>query len=311
MRSENEMMNIIIDTAKSDDRILAAYLKGSRTNPNVPKDIYRDFDVMYVVTEVESFRKDTGWMNGFGNIALKQEQDDAFGYGERFGIQSGYENSYSWLLLFEDGNRIDIGVETLSVMEKGTNRNKLFLPLLDKTGCLPKLPPPTDEDFHIKRPSEKRFRGCCNEFYWSLCDVAKGIARDELPFAMATYHTLVRNMLDVMLDWYIGIHTDFSVSSGKLHKYFKKYLPADFYEIYVQTYTDGSYEHFWCAIDAACRLFRKAALFVADYFNFVYPENDESASRNYLWNLRGNLFPKQIDKNTSCQNTDDTGCSGR
>lgn len=142
MRSEHEIMNIIIDTAKSDDRILAAYLKGSRTNPNVPKDIYRDFDVMYVVTDVESFRKDAGWMNAFGNIALKQEQDDAFGYGERFGIQSGYENSYSWLLLFEDGNRIDIGVETLSVMEKGANRNKLFLPLLDKTGCLPKLPPP-------------------------------------------------------------------------------------------------------------------------------------------------------------------------
>ena len=87
LRNEDEMMKIIIDTAKSDDRVLAAYLKGSRTNPNVRKDIYRDFDVMYVVTEAESFRKDTGWMNAFGNIVLRQEQDDAFGYGERFGIQ--------------------------------------------------------------------------------------------------------------------------------------------------------------------------------------------------------------------------------
>lgn len=116
MRNEHEMMEIIIQTAQSDDRILAAYLKGSRTNPNVPKDIYRDFDVMYVVTETRSFIKDTRWMNNLGKVVLMQEQDTAFGYGERFGLQKNYNESYSWLLLFGDGNRIDIGVELLSVM---------------------------------------------------------------------------------------------------------------------------------------------------------------------------------------------------
>ena len=168
MRDEREMLDIIINTTKADERILAAYLKGSRANPNVPKDIYRDFDIMYVVRETESFIKDTSWMRKFGKVVLKQEQGDAFGYGERFGIQTDYDKSYSWLLLFEDGNRIDIGVEVPAVMEKGRNRNKLFVPLLDKTGCLPQLPPPTDEDFHIRRPSEAKFRGCCNEFYWCL-----------------------------------------------------------------------------------------------------------------------------------------------
>lgn len=134
-------MNIIIDTAEADERVLAAYLKGSRTNPKVPKDIYRDFDVMYVVRETESFIRDTSWMKNFGEIILMQEQDDDFGYGERFGIRSGYEGSYSWLLMFDDGNRIDIGVETVGVMKSGRNRNRLFLPLLDKEGILPQLPP--------------------------------------------------------------------------------------------------------------------------------------------------------------------------
>lgn len=178
MRNENEMLETIINTAKSDHRVLAVYLKGSRANPNAPKDIYRDFDIMYVVKETESFIKDTSWLNKFDKIVLKQEQNDYFGYGERFGIRNNYDESYSWLLLFEDGNRVDIGVEVLKVMEEGRNRNKLFVPLLDKIGCLPKLPPPTDEDFHIRKPSAEKFRGCCNEFYWCLCDVAKGIARD-------------------------------------------------------------------------------------------------------------------------------------
>lgn len=280
------MMDLIIDTAKSDDRILAAYLKGSRTNPAVPRDPYRDFDVMYVVGETGSFIKDTSWIERFGNVTLMQQQDTDFGYGQRFHIQQGYDESYSWLLLFDDGNRIDIGVETLPVMKSGRNRNKLFLPLLDKTGCLPQLPQPTDEDFHIKRPTEKNFLGCCNEFFWCLCDVAKGIARDELPFAMTTYNTLVRDMLELMLDWYIGTYTNYAVSSGKLHKYLKRYLPLDFYEEYRKTYTDGNYDHFWDSIHISYGLFRKTALLVAEYFHFTYPEHEEQASKDYMRHIR-------------------------
>ena len=85
MRTEKEMMDLIIQTAKEDDRVLAAYLKGSRTNPNVPKDRYQDFDVMYVVRETKSFIADPAWLERFGKIILKQEQDDDFGYGDRFG----------------------------------------------------------------------------------------------------------------------------------------------------------------------------------------------------------------------------------
>lgn len=119
MRAESEMYDIIIRTAESDDRVLAAYLKGSRANPNAHKDICQDFDIMYVVKETESFRTDLSWMEPFGKVILKQEQDDAFGYGERFKIQDHYDETYSWLLLFEDGNRIDIGVETLEAVQKG------------------------------------------------------------------------------------------------------------------------------------------------------------------------------------------------
>lgn len=286
MRNENEMLETIINTAKSDHRVLAVYLKGSRANPNAPKDIYRDFDIMYVVKETESFIKDTSWLNKFGKIVLKQEQNDYFGYGERFGIRNNYDESYSWLLLFEDGNRVDIGVEVLKVMEEGRNRNKLFVPLLDKIGCLPKLPPPTDEDFHIRKPSAEKFRGCCNEFYWCLCDVAKGIARDELPFAMTTYNTLVRDMLETMLDWYIGTYTDYSVSSGKLHKYLKRYLPSDFYEEYIKTYSDGNYEHLWNSIDISCELFLKNSFACRKHFNFKYPKEDELASKRYISGIK-------------------------
>ena len=287
MRTEKEMFQIIINTARSDDRVLAAYLKGSRANPNVPRDIYQDFDIMYVVTETESFRADLSWMDPFGKVILKQEQDDVFGYGDRFGLRSHYDRTYSWLLIFEDGNRIDIGVETVEAMREGSNRNKLFLPILDKTGCLPKLPPPTDEDFYVRKPGAEQFRGCCNEFFWSLCDVAKGIFRDELPFAMATYYAQPHHMLEIMLGWYIGSRTDYSVSCGKQNKYFKRYLPETIYRLYQQTFPDSSYAHFWKSMDASCRLFRETAVLVAESLGVVYPEEYEQGFITYVKAVSG------------------------
>jgi aminoglycoside 6-adenylyltransferase len=41
MRSEEEMLDLIIKVAEEDDRIRAAWLEGSRCNPNALKDIFR------------------------------------------------------------------------------------------------------------------------------------------------------------------------------------------------------------------------------------------------------------------------------
>lgn len=281
MRSETEMMELILEGARQDQRVLAAYLKGSRTNPNVPKDPYRDFDVMYVVTETESFRRDTRWLDRFGTILLKQEQGDELGFGERFGLRDCVDQLYSWLLMFDDGNRIDIGVETVEHMKRGATRNKLFLPLLDKVGCLPKLPPPSDEDFHVKAPGEERYLGCCNGFFWSLCDVVKGCMRKELPYAMSVYHTQARPMLEQMLEWYVGCETGFSLSCGKEHRFFQQYLPEELYEAFTHTYAAGSFQALEDSIRSARQLFRKTALLVADRLFFSYPDGTEEGFLRY------------------------------
>lgn len=289
MRTEKEMMELILNTARGDERVLAVYLKGSRTNPNVLADIYQDFDVMYVVRETESFRTQTDWLNIFGKIILKQEQDEDCGYGERFGIRERYEECYSWLLLFADGNRLDIGVETVESMKIGRNRNRLFVPLLDKIGCLPKTIEPTDQEFWIKQPTEKRYQGCCNEFFWSLCDVMKGIARDELSFAMTTFYGESHNMLEHMLQWYIGAENNYSVSCGKLNKFFKRYLPQEIYQQYKQTYTDSDYRHFWSTIDISAELFHKIGVYVGLQLGFEYPQCCEDGFNKYRKFIQASL----------------------
>ena len=47
MRTEHEMYDLILGIAKSDGRIKAVYMNGSRTNEKVPKDIFQDYDIVY------------------------------------------------------------------------------------------------------------------------------------------------------------------------------------------------------------------------------------------------------------------------
>jgi hypothetical protein len=50
MRTEKEMLDLILGVAKADTRIRAVYMNGSRANPKVPKDKNQDYDIVYVVT---------------------------------------------------------------------------------------------------------------------------------------------------------------------------------------------------------------------------------------------------------------------
>ncbi|RBP66632.1 streptomycin adenylyltransferase [Alkalibaculum bacchi] len=63
MRSEKEMLDLIIAVANNDIRIRAVYLEGSRANPNVSKNIFQDNDIVFVVTETRSFRENKDWIN--------------------------------------------------------------------------------------------------------------------------------------------------------------------------------------------------------------------------------------------------------
>lgn len=55
MRSEKEMMELILLVAEKDEKIQAVAMNGSRTNSNVPKDTFRDYDIVYLVSDLQSF----------------------------------------------------------------------------------------------------------------------------------------------------------------------------------------------------------------------------------------------------------------
>ncbi len=235
------------------------------------------------MTETGSIIKDSKWINIFGELIMIQEPDKN---DQSVGIDMDFERSYGYLMLFNDGNRIDLHIETKESMIDGYVNDKLTIPLLDKDNCLPIIPAPSDIDYHVKKPTEPLFMSCSNDFWWCLQNVAKGIWRDELPYAKQMFEYTTRDSLDQMVSWWIGTNHEFQVSTGKMGKYFKKYLPESYWEMYKETYSDGNYDNVWDSVFVTCELFRVLANNVAEYFKFTYPIEDDTKMTEYLKHVR-------------------------
>jgi len=277
MRTEKEMMSLILDVAKADERIRAVLLAGSRANPVVPKDQYQDYDIAYLVPEIESFTADHSWIDVFGERLMLQMP-------EAMRNPSG-GGHFNYQMIFKDGNRIDLSIVPITE-EHLRQYNSLTVTLLDKDGIVPKYPPATDKDYWITKPTELDYYSCCNNFWWCLNNVAKGIARDELSYVMQMLNTWVRSELHDMMKWYIGTSHRFELSVGKDGKYFKRYLPQELYTKYTNTYSGSNYNDIWASVYVVCDLFHELAITVALYFGFVYRQDEENGIRKYLKMVR-------------------------
>ncbi len=267
MRSEKEMYDLILGTAKKDERIRAVYMNGSRANPNAPKDIFQDFDIVYVVTETASFIEDDNWINLFGELIIMQEPDKM---DMLKGLEIDFNKSYTYLMQFTDGNRIDLHIEIKESMLLGYGGDKLTVPLLDKDNILPKIDAPSDMDYWIKKPKEIDFLNCCNEFWWVAPYCAKGLWRNEILYSLDIINHHLREELFTMLSWKVGIEKGFSLNLGKSHKYIKKYLQVDLWDKLISTYGTTDYNSTWEALLTLCDLFETAAIFVSEALDFPY-----------------------------------------
>lgn len=280
MRNESTMYKLFEDIAQSDDRILAVYMNGSRTNVNAPKDIFQDYDIVFVVTQTRPFIEDKNWIRKFGDILYMQYPD------EFPGCQADRENFYGWLMQFTDGNRVDLHVESVPHAVEHICDDKLCRILLDKEKVLPAIPEATDEDRHVKMPSQAQFRACSNEFWWCSNNLAKGLWREEMPYVQDMANFVVRKQLEKMLSWKVGIDTDFSVSVGKSAKYLYRWLSEREYQAYLDTYFGGSVEEAWNAVLTMCSLMEQATAYVAEKLDYTYDRKEGKAARGFLEHVR-------------------------
>ena len=278
MRTENEIYDLILSVAHNDNRIKAVYMNGSRTNDNVPKDIFQDYDIVYVVEETQSFIEDKNWINRFGEILYMQYPD------ENPYFPSDKDNSYGWLMQFADGVRIDLTVQSVSYALQHIKDDRLCRILFDKGNLLPQIEPASDRDYWVTKPTKEQFLATCNEFWWCTNNIAKGLWRAEIPYVQDMTNYCVRTELIKMLNWKVGLITDWSVCTGKSSKYLYRWLPEKEWQMFMETYFDGNIVNAWQAVFKMCDLFKNVAQYVGEGLGYSYNEEEGEAALQYLKN---------------------------
>ncbi len=255
-------------------------MNGSRVNPHVKRDCFQDFDIMYVVKDIQSFTSNHNWIHRFGEIMIVQMPE------EMSLVPPDGDGKFPYLMQFMDGNRIDLTLVPVDLTKKFVGQDSLSKLLLDKDNCMEEFPPASDKDYLIKKPTEKEFLGCCNEFWWCSTNVAKGLWREELSYVKWMLDGPVRDMFIIMLEWHIGMKTDFTVNAGKFGKHFEQYFEGEMWEQFKQTFSNAEYENIWESFFVMGDLFREVANEIANTYGYRYPQDDDDKVTNYLKHVK-------------------------
>ena len=259
MRTEDTMLRLIVGTAQADERIRAAYLEGSRANPAAPRDLFQDYDVVYIVTQTHPFIEDRAWIDRFGErLAMQLPEENPL-------VPSEPGTCYGWLMQLADGVRLDLHVCTADYALADLT---LYRILLDKDGILPSPAETADACYHVRRPDAAQFEAVCSDFWWCLNNVGKGLWRGELPYALDMLDQVVRPQLKQLLIWRAGANNSFAVSAGKSGKYLRRYLPKAVYEAFLSTYAPAQTDALWAAAFRMCDLFAREERALAERLAF-------------------------------------------
>jgi aminoglycoside 6-adenylyltransferase len=242
---------------------------------------------VYVVTDVESFKANPGWIDVFGERMILQLPDDMVDPPPEPG------DHYAYLIQFMDGNRLDLTLYPVAKIHE-MDRDSQSILLLDKDGIIEPFPPPSDRDYLPRPPTAKQFFDCCNEFWWVSPYVAKGLWREEITYAKTMMEEAVREQLMRMLTWYVRVKTGFSKNPGKFGKYLRQTLEPELWEMLLKTYSDASYENMWDALETMGNLFRQTAIPVAEHFGYKYPFGDDERVSAHLRHVRS--LPKDAEE---------------
>ena len=253
MRAETEMLDLILQTAKTL-QVKAVAMSGSRTDTKAPKDEFQDYDVVYVVENLDELITDLSWLDRFGKRIIEQE------------VTLGQRRLY--LMLFEDGNRIDLTLCPKEHMKEWVDSESKFIVLEDEKGLFAPYSP-TPQRYWTSPASETDFENACNEFWWVSAYVVKGICRNQLIYAIDHLYGICQQEFLKILAWQVASARG-KVDIGKNYKYLFQYLPAEKEKEFSNLLDFSSIEKLSQSLLATMQLFHREAQRLAQKLGFDY-----------------------------------------
>jgi len=253
MRTDQEMLELILGTAKKL-QVDAVALSGSRTDTKAPKDEFQDYDVVYVVDDLDTLTRDLAWLDRFGKRLIEQ--------------YNVLEHRRLYLMLFEDGNRIDLTLCPKEHIKEWVDSEADFTVLNDPQGLFVPYAP-TPKRYWTAPASATDFDKSCNEFWWVSAYVVKGICRKQIIYATDHLYGICQQELLKILAWQVASDKG-TVDIGKNYKYLFNYLPIEKEKEFSALLDFSSIEKITQSLLATIQLFHQEAQSLAQKMGFKY-----------------------------------------
>ena len=253
MRAETEMLDLILQTAETL-QVAAVAMSGSRTNPKALKDEFQDYDVVYVVDDLDNLTSDLSWLGQFGKRIIEQE------------VRLGHRRLF--LMLFEDGNRIDLTLCPKQQIQEWVDSEADYTVLKDDKGLFESYPP-SPKRYWTNPASAIEFEKTCNEFWWVSAYVVKGICRKQVSYATDHLYGICQQELLKILAWQVASDRG-AVDIGKNYKYLFNYLPIEKEKEFSNLLDLSSLDKITQSLFATIQLFHQEAQILAQKMGFEY-----------------------------------------
>ncbi|ORO64210.1 aminoglycoside 6-adenylyltransferase [Streptococcus oralis] len=252
-RSQAQMLRLILQTAKSL-KVQAVAMSGSRTDTKAPKDEFQDYDVVYVVDDLDNLTSDLAWLDQFGTRII--EQHNILG------------NRRLYLMLFEDGNRIDLTLCPKDHIQEWVDSEADYTVLKDEKGLFESYTT-SPQRYWTNPASPIDFEKACNEFWWVSAYVVKGICRKQVIYAMDHLYGICQQELLKILAWQVARDRG-AVDIGKNYKYLFNYLPIEKEKEFSNLLDFSSVEKITQSLFSTMNLFHREAQILAQKMGFDY-----------------------------------------
>lgn len=253
MRTDQEMLDLILQIAKKL-QVDAVALSGSRTEDQAPKDEFQDYDIVYIVENLDELISDLSWLDQFGKRIIEQH--------------NVLDHRHLYLMLFKDGNRIDLTLCPKEYMQEWVASEAGYTVLVDEKGLFESYSP-SPQRFWTSPPNKIDFEKTCNEFWWVSAYVVKGICRKQVIYSIDHLYSICQQELLKVLAWQITSDKG-TVDIGKNYKYLFNYLTAEKEKEFLNLLEFSSLDKITQSLLATMQIFHQEAQILAQKMGFKY-----------------------------------------
>lgn len=285
MPNSEKVLDQLVHWANQQELIRAAILTSSRAIPHAPLDLFSDYDVILVLSSIESFYVDRTWLGVFGPVLAL--------YRDPLIEDNGLTRS-AYVVQYENGLKIDFNLWPVELLQRIARTEHLptefdagYKILVDKDNLTTALPSPTYAGYIPTPPTNTHYMELIEGFFLDTTYVAKFLWRDDMMAAKHILdHSLKQEHLRPMLEWHAEIEHQWSLKPGPYGRRLKQNVRPDLWAELESTYTGAGLEENWEALFRSVALMRRVATEVGKHLGYTYPHELEQRVIAYLSRVR-------------------------